>query len=312
MPWFIIIILVLLLTFSVKIYKFLFPFAFAIEQILSLLMKPVDFLLNLILRRESRIPGARIFRIVIMGVVVPTSIVYIVSTLSSGLTIDDIRDTMLGSTSLGQLFGFFGEERFGSSLKSQFGYTALVSMGLSSFISFLYMRCTIETISDFGISSVLNFLLVVVFNLAFICISAMLSEQIEMICFETADWVQNAKMSLTELYHSGMHGLLNILKVIFSGFLLLIMFLAGLYLLVLTAREVVASITYGFMSLLLTLVVGTFWVLIPEIFPAAPLWIHKGCVILLNITLPIAMFLPDYIRATDAIKNYLINEFKTY
>ena len=57
MPWFIIIIiLVLLLTFSVKIYKFLFPFAFAIEQILSLLMKPVDALVNLILNREPVSP----------------------------------------------------------------------------------------------------------------------------------------------------------------------------------------------------------------------------------------------------------------
>ena len=312
MPWFIIIFLVVLLTFSVQIYKFLFPFAFAIEQILSLLMTPVDALVNLILNRESRIPGAKVFRILIMGVVTTTSIVYIVSTLSSGLTIDDIRDTMLGSTSLGQLFGFFGEERFGSSLKSQFGYTALVSMGLSSFISFLYMRCTVETISDFGTGPVVNFLLIVVFNLAFICISAMLAEQIGMLCSAVSVRIQDAKLILTELYHSGMHGLLNILKVIFSGLLLLIMFLAGLYLLVLTAREAVASITYGFMSLLLTLVVGTFWVLIPEIFPAAPVWIHKGCVILLNITLPIAMFLPDYIRATDAIKNYLINEFKTY
>ena len=309
MPWIIIVILVVLLTFAVQIYRFLFPFAFGIEQFLGLLLRPVDKLTDLFLRRESGLPGAKFIRFIILGIVLVASVIFIFTSLSSGTTFDDISDIMLGSTSIGQLFAFFGEERFGSTVKEQFTFTALVSLGLSSFLSFLYMRCTIETIEDFGMPGVVNFLFVVLFNLAFICISSLLSARIEMLCLAASDKLQYARSMLTAMYHSGMHGLGNILKVIFSGFLLLLLHLCAIYLLIVTAREVVASFTYGFMSLLLTLVVGTFWCLIPEIFPNAPDWIHTGCTILLNITLPIAMFLPDYIRATDTIKNYLISEY---
>ena len=150
MPWIIIVILVVLLTFAVQIYRFLFPFAFGIEQFLGLLLRPVDKLTDLFLRRESGLPGAKFIRFIILGIVLVASVIFIFTSLSSGTTFDDISDIMLGSTSIGQLFAFFGEERFGSTVKEQFTFTALVSLGLSSFLSFLYMRCTIETIEDFG------------------------------------------------------------------------------------------------------------------------------------------------------------------
>ena len=302
MPWIIIVILVVLLTFAVQIYRFLFPFAFGIEQFLGLLLRPVDKLTDLFLRRESGLPGAKFIRFIILGIVLVASVIFIFTSLSSGTTFDDISDIMLGSTSIGQLFAFFGEERFGSTVKEQFTFTALVSLGLSSFLSFLYMRCTIETIEDFGMPGVVNFLFVVLFNLAFICISALLSAEISDLCTVASDKLMVLRETLSGWYHSGFDGFFNSLKVIFGGFFLLILYAAGIYLLVVTAREMVASLNYGFMSLLLTIVVAVFWTMIPEVFPNAPQWILSGSTILLNITLPIAMFLPDYIRATDGIK----------
>lgn len=291
------------------VYKFCFSYVVMIEKILGFILWPVDKLTDLVLRREYGIPGTKILRFVILGIVMVVSGVYIVNSLFIQNKFDSISDLMLSSTSVGQLLAFFGESRFGSTIKDQFTFSSLVSMGVTSFISFLFMRCTIETVEDFELPAVVNIALIILFNLAFICISALLSTQIEGLCLVAGDKLQSARLALSDLYHLGMEGFGNSLKVIFSGFLLFLMYAGFVYLLVVTFREVVATFLYGFMSFVFLALLVLFWELVENIFPGAPGWLISVFRVLVQITVPVSMFLPDYIRATDGVDSPLLSVF---
>lgn len=296
--WLALIIIGVLLALVCKLYLFLLPYSLIAETFLGYLMLPVDILADQIFSRKSVIPGSRFIRCFILLAVLIGSVAFIVSSFASGITLDQISDSLLSDTSLGQLLALFGEERFGSPLKEQFTFSSLVSMGISSFLSFLYMRCTLDTIEDFDLMKPLMWLLIIPFNLAYMCISTLLSAPIAGICVAASEKLSALWLTLTGTYQSG-----GVLTGILTGIALFLLGLCGLWALILCVREVLAAFTYGFMSLLLVLVVGMSLSAILAFFPGAPMWIMNTYEILVDILIPIAMFLPDYLRASDFFRN---------
>lgn len=326
MPY--IIVLALFVAITAKSFTKVLKIAVLLEHFSDRLLASVSSLAAQIFKCTPRILNTKHFRFAVLGTVVAASVIFIVFSLISDLTFGGILDIIFNSTSLGQILDLadadhlifnnsgdqFSElehmDYFLSNLTAQFTFVSLLSLGISSFLSFFYMRCTLETIREFNMNRALHFLLVILFNLAFIIISGILVEWIHFISLTIADGAQGVKYGLADMYHTGMHSFWDIPKALLSIILLLILFLIALYLLILTAREVLATLVYGSMALLFVVVLCLSCFGMLKLFPNAPEWFPAFCYSVVKIMTPLVMLIPDYIRSTESLKQRLLEKVR--
>lgn len=307
LSWPVLLFLVIATFIIAKPYlPFVLELAIGADQFFSKLLRPIDKLTDRFLTRESPLPNAKYYRFAILGIVSAGAVTVIVSSLVSGFTFRDIGDIIFDSTFFSHAVDLMENiAHFGSVIKANFTLIAVINLGVSSFLSFLYMRCTLETVREFTQNRVAKFLLVLLLNLAFIVISGILTEHIQTLCLCVADGTQNMISFMENLYHSGIGSLWDVPIAFICVLLFLILCPVTLFLLVLTAREVVATILYGAFAYLLFLSFLVFHLLIIACLPNAPEWFLSICYSSTNILIPIVAFVPDYIRSTESLKQRL-------
>lgn len=306
LPWPVLLFIMIVALIIANPFPFILSCAIGGDQFFSKFLQPVDTLADRLLTRASPLPNTKYFRFAILSIVSVGAVITIVSSLVSGLHFRDIENIIFGSTFFAQALDLIGNiELFGSAIKANFTLISVISLGVTSFLSFLYMRCTLETVQEFGANRVVNFLLAFLFNLSFIVISGILTEQIQSFCLAIADGTQNMISFMANLYHTGMRSLWDLPIALICVLLFLILCPLTVYLLILTAREVIATILYGAFAYILFLTFFVFYLCIIACFPNAPEWFLSIYFSLINLLAPIVALIPDYIRSTDSLKQRL-------
>ena len=137
---------------------FILELTIGTDEFFSKLLDPIDKLTDRFLTRESPLPNAKYYRFAILGIVSAGAVTVIVSSLVSGFTFRDFGDIIFDSTFFSHALDLVENiEHFGSVIKENFTLIAVINLGVSSFLSFLYMRCTLETVREFTQNRVAKF-----------------------------------------------------------------------------------------------------------------------------------------------------------
>ncbi len=283
-----IVILVVAFLIGLVIYVKAFHIFRIVEGICGIVVLPIDLAGHLIASRESFLPGGQILRLITMVGVFIASVAYIVISVIGGT---DFGALIEGFIQKSTLFGFTELLNQDLSLKDRFTYAAFVSLGLSSFISVLYMRCTVESLDEWSLPLPVNILLLILFNMAFAFVSTLWAEPLTLWCNSAADYIVGVYHQLAAVFNAGADSIWQFLKIIPIGLFLLILLYAALAAFVITFREILATVMYGMFALVLFFVGG----FLTMVWPACPEWI-------MVIFLLISLLLPDYIRANEDAK----------
>lgn len=248
-----IVILVAVLAIGCFLYLKAFRiFCFA-EMVLNLPMKPLKALgqcVSGILSGSSLWSIAKFF---LMGGVFVWSLVYIILAFINNGAQNVITIAFNGTT----LGGFVQLMANGVTASGNFDYTAMMAAGLSSFLSLFYMGFTVNALKDSDCHPVLYWTLIPIFNVAFLFLSSLLGVHLADWCADAANFLVSLYEQLLSVFRSNTGNfLLNLLKGIGTGLLLLVMLYAALVTLATVIREYFASIMYGIFALAVLIVVG--------------------------------------------------------
>ena len=187
---------------------------------------------------------------------------------------------------------------FSFSIQEVLNYPTMIAMGLSSLLSFMFMRCTICTLEATKLPKAVCLLGTFFLNALFLCISSILTERILGWSFAFSAYSNEVIHQVPTLWHSGIYGFADLLQLLRYCFLALAILLAAIFLAVISIREFFATIIYGAFAIGLSIVIG----LLVSLLPIFPLWLQA-------IALFTILFLPDYFRSNDAIKDKIRGRF---
>ena len=160
----------------IVIYYKLFPVFCRIESGLNVLLTPVDMIANFLLNINIGRWGGSIVRILIIGFVTVSSGYYIVSSMNTSDIAYTVGYGIVEGTSFLQFANMLYNFDPNASFWSLFSFHTLIGLGLSSFLSFLYMRCTLDTLKASKLHWTIYVPLAFILNAGFICISSLLTE----------------------------------------------------------------------------------------------------------------------------------------
>lgn len=278
------------------VYIKVFPLCLTVEKFCNIILTPVDFLCNLFSSRKSSLGNNMIIRLIVTFGVFAASVGYIVISFISGVDYVDLIKSLLGGNSL---LGFMDLILLLFGPKDSYIYAAVVSIGISSFLSFLYMRCTVETFEETNLPKAVKFFLLILFNLLFSLISFFMSESIVLWCDNIGKYMISIYHDLAVLFTFRRLPLLYILKMIPIGLLLLVFLYITFNAFVITFREMLATIMYGIFALGLLLIVNVPILMFPDFPPAITSFLSTIC-----------LLIPDYIRANENAKDSFIQFIK--
>lgn len=273
---------------SIFIYIKIFPLFCAVDNFFNTLLTPVDYICNLFSSRKSFLPNNMVIRLIVTFGVFIASVGYIAISFLSGVDYVEFITSLLGGNSL---MGFMNLLYMGFGPKDSYIYAAIISIGVSSFISFLYMRCTVETLDETRLPKAVKILLVIVFNVLFSLVSFFLSEPLLLLCDGLINCMLDVFHQIAALFAADSYTVVQVLKILFVGVLFLILLYVLFNTVVITLREVLATIMYGVFALILLVMIQA-----PLMyFPNVPNVISSFISVIL-------ILIPDYIRANEKAK----------
>ena len=279
---------VISISIAIFVYIKVFPVFCAVEKFCNTLLTPVNHLCDLFSSHESFIGNNKIIRLIVVFGVFLMSVYYIVSSFLQGVDYVSLITSVLGGNAL---FGLMDLMLKGFGPKDYQTYAAIISIGISSFLSFLYMRCTVETLEETSLPKALKFLFVVLFNVLFILISFFLSDWIILGCNNTAAYMIDIYHQLVAFFTTGSLNFGLLLRAVATGLIFLVLLYVTFNAVVITFREILATTMYGIFAIGLLVVVNVPILMIPDFPP-----------VITSLIGTIALFIPDYIRANEEAK----------
>lgn len=283
---------IIFLVCSVFIYIKVFPLFCTVEDFCNKLLSPVDRLCDLFSSRKSSFSNNLRIRLIITIGVFVASVGYIVISFFSAVNYVELITSFLGGSAL---FGLIDFTTIVYESKDGNVYAAIISIGITSFLSFLYMRCTVETLEETNLPKVVKVFLLVLFNILFTFISFFLSETLVQMCSAVGTYMINIFHRLAAFFTTRGHSLWEFLKIIFIGFIFLGLLYAAFNAFVITFREILATFMYGAFAIVLLFAISMPILMIPN-FPAA----------ITSFLSTICLLIPDYIRANEKAKDSFI------
>ena len=277
------------ISISAFVYIKVFPLFCAVEKFCDTLLTPVNRLCDLFASRKSFLGNNKIIRLIVVIGVFMMSVYYIVSSFLQGVDYVSLITSLLGGNAL---LGLMDLMLKGFGPKDYQTYAAIVSIGISSFLSFLYMRCTVETLEETQLPKALKFFFVVLFNVLFILVSFFLSDWIILWCNNTAAYLIRIYHQLVAFFTTGSLNFGLLMQAVFTGLIFLALLYVAFNAFVITFREILATVMYGIFALGLQLVIQIPIMMIPDFPPA-----------ITSLLGTIALFIPDYLRANEKVKD---------
>lgn len=177
--------------------------------------------------------------------------------LLSFLTAADIHDcyvSIFNNTCLGGLADLLLN---GLDVQGHTGYSAMFATAFGSFLSYVYMKFTVNNLDDFIKNKILHWIVFVLLNVIFLAASSLLSEQLHWFFGTAADWIFDLYTRLSaKIANADVQTFVDALPLIGSVLLVAPIFCAGALTLFITFREYLASIMYGIASVLLIIIVS--------------------------------------------------------
>lgn len=279
---------------GIAIYAFLFRlYCTATDWCDRLMERPAGWLGGLWSSLKNNILSLPI-RIGIMVALFVISIVYIGISFFTLGSPQACFQAIIDGTTIGSFIAL-AEVQFAPD--AAIGYSAMVGAALSSFISIVYMRFTVETVKDMSNellwSKVATYSLCVVFNILFACMACLFA-------IHLADWYVAAADLLVELYETmagyfnGSHtsNLWGFLATIGTGLALLLMLIAVLITFIIVVREYLDTIFYSLFAMFILVVIAMisqYWLHLPEIVTA--------------ILAILALITPDFLRGCEPVNH---------
>lgn len=265
-----IILIALLVGFGVFVYLKAFTVYCILETVVNFIVFPIDFLLgvynplNIMVftkdgfmagrRRRVVSPFGRTCKLGIMVVVFLISLIYVGKHLLGADGFHDSMGTVIGNLPIAVLSSSLSRGLFSLDFVS---YAGLIATAFSSFLAMVYMRYTVDALSEMPRTNPLYWLMVVVFNVVFTFMSCLLCEQLAPWFGETAnrfaDFFQGLKETAKGLRITGIGSFFRFLGTWLSVILVSYLALATLAVFV---REYLAAIMYGLFALAVMIVVG--------------------------------------------------------
>lgn len=273
----------------IAVYILAFRLFVEAESICDLVLTPINVISDQIMQLCARFA---VIPLLLFAPVLFFSVRYILQSISSG---DILQTVMMGVLEGTTLMQFVSLGDTGFALKEVLTYPALAAMGISSFLSFLYMRCTVTTLKATGLPAPVTFLGVVLLNALFLCLSSLFNERIQQWSYAFSAYAVNLFHEVPQLFRY-IYNLGDFMQFLGTAVLSLLIIGVGVTLAAISLREFFATILYGVFALVLAFALG----FIVYKFPGCPQWIQMIFVFLI-------MFIPDYIRANEDLKESFVS-----
>lgn len=296
-----VVILVVILAVLVALYSIAFKIYTYFERICDFLLRPIKKLSEKLEHLNFSVSGVvsdATVRMILMLLIFIGAFAYVVFAFFT-MSPEQCIQTIFEGTTVGSFFQLWLEH---FSPDSSIQYSAMVGVGISSFLSLLYMGYSVNTLNDTTLHWAIKYPLLLLFNLVFTCTSALLSFQLSDWFTSVADFGVDIYQILIGLFSGDIDfGFFSLFVAFGVGLLLLVMLYVALATFTVVLREYVATIIYGIFSIALLFLTGVafqMWFQLPE-YILTPLYL-------------VALLATDFIRgnekANEALHHWILQD----
>lgn len=223
---------------------------------------------------------------------------YILFTLLTAADLYECRQIIVYSTCIGAFANLLTN---GIDFQGNTSYAAMAAAAFGSFLSYVYMKYTVNNLEDLITHKVPRWIAFVLLNVVFIVGSSLLASNLASFFSNAGNWIFSIYANLvSKISNTDVQTFWDALPIIGSVLLVAPIFVTGIVTLIITVREYLASLFYGIASFLLLLAISLSFkflaLLIPDSVQLPTIQIPR---FIADCFVFVSVFAVDYIRVDE-------------